>query len=133
MAVAVFKLQRLLPGARSSLRFTREAEAIARLRHPHIVRVHDCGSWNFWRYMALEWVEGESLEQRLLAQQHRRQHWQPSNQPQLEKNLVTGTRVPGASRARSWTARGRRKIPQNLRGSGIAAVAVRINFAAVCG
>ena len=44
-------------------RFLREAEVISQLRHPHTVRVLDHGELaNGARYMAMEYIEGESLE-----------------------------------------------------------------------
>jgi eukaryotic-like serine/threonine-protein kinase len=47
--------------------FMAEARTIARLRHPHIVEVHDFGvnqraSGGLVLWMALEWLEGETLE-----------------------------------------------------------------------
>jgi len=42
-------------------RFFREAEAAARLSHPHIVAVHDAGEEGGLAYIAMELVEGENL------------------------------------------------------------------------
>ncbi|MEW6074368.1 MAG: serine/threonine-protein kinase [Planctomycetota bacterium] len=42
-------------------RFRREALAIARLRHPHIVQVYDVGEAHGYHYLAMELVEGPSL------------------------------------------------------------------------
>ena len=39
-----------------------EAEAIARLQHPNIVRIYDAGTLNGVPFIAMEYVEGESLE-----------------------------------------------------------------------
>lgn len=46
---------------RFSSRFAREAQAIARLNHPHICTVHDVGP----NYIVLEYLEGETLAARL--------------------------------------------------------------------
>jgi serine/threonine-protein kinase len=46
-------------------RFLGEAQAVARLRHPHIVQVHDIGSCGDVPYFCLEFVEGSSLDKKL--------------------------------------------------------------------
>jgi tetratricopeptide (TPR) repeat protein len=47
------------------LRFAREAKALARLDHPHIVKTFDAGVANGQRYLAMELVRGGSLKERL--------------------------------------------------------------------
>ncbi|MCA8941350.1 MAG: serine/threonine protein kinase [Planctomycetes bacterium] len=42
-------------------RFEREARAIAKLHHPHIVEVHDVGEARGYHYLAMEFVAGPSL------------------------------------------------------------------------
>ena len=42
-------------------RFQREALAVARLQHPHIVQVHAVGEAQGWHYIAMEYVEGPTL------------------------------------------------------------------------
>jgi serine/threonine protein kinase len=42
-------------------RFRREALAIAKLQHPHIVRIYDVGEDRGYHYLAMEYVEGPSL------------------------------------------------------------------------
>jgi hypothetical protein len=46
-------------------RFVREIEIAARLTHPHILSLHDCGEIGDHLYYAMPYVEGESLRQRL--------------------------------------------------------------------
>jgi len=55
------------PYARASelARFGREAEAVASLRHPHIVQVYDVGDLEGLPFFTMEYVEGGSLGQRL--------------------------------------------------------------------
>src|SRR5262249_25564280 len=46
-------------------RFRKEAEAMARLRHPSIVQVYQVGEHEGVPYFAMEYVEGQSLDQKL--------------------------------------------------------------------
>jgi serine/threonine-protein kinase len=64
-------LKMLLAGAYASPmereRFLREAEAVAGLRHPNIVQVYDVGDHDGRPYFTMEYVEGGSLAQKLMA------------------------------------------------------------------
>ena len=44
-------------------RFRREARALARLDHPHIVRIHDMGAQGELYYFVMEYVDGVNLRQ----------------------------------------------------------------------
>src|ERR671914_2826099 len=46
-------------------RFRREARAVARLSHPHIVTVIDAGEDDGHPYIVFEYVEGETLKERI--------------------------------------------------------------------
>jgi serine/threonine-protein kinase len=62
-------LKMILTGAHAGVqerrRFRSEAEAVARLQHPNIVQVYEVGEENGCPYLALEYVEGGSLADRL--------------------------------------------------------------------
>jgi serine/threonine protein kinase/Tfp pilus assembly protein PilF len=49
----------------SLARFRIEAEAVARLTHPNIVQIHQVGEHEGRPFLSLEYVEGETLEDRL--------------------------------------------------------------------
>src|ERR687894_167802 len=46
-------------------RFRREARAVARLSHPHIVTVIDAGEDDGHPFIVFEFVDGETLKQRI--------------------------------------------------------------------
>jgi len=64
--VAIKVLPRDLTGRPEVLqRFEREARAISTLNHPHICTLYDVGSENGVPYLVMEYVEGETLAERL--------------------------------------------------------------------
>src|ERR1700693_2046698 len=46
-------------------RFEREARAVSSLNHPHICTLHDVGKQGDVDYLVMEYLEGETLAQRL--------------------------------------------------------------------
>ncbi len=55
------------PGAPVELemRFLREAQTVARLRHPHIIAIHDSGRATGHVYFSMDYLEGRDLARRL--------------------------------------------------------------------
>lgn len=47
-------------------RFEREAKAVARLRHPNIIQVHDYDTFENNHYMVMEFIQGATLKDELL-------------------------------------------------------------------
>lgn len=52
-------------GDQASERFLREAQAAGRIRHPNVVDIYDVGSFEGAPYIVMEYLEGESLADRL--------------------------------------------------------------------
>src|SRR4051812_40099996 len=55
----------LIADVESRQRFEQEARAIAALNDPHICTIHDVGRQGDLDYLVLEYLEGETLDQRL--------------------------------------------------------------------
>ncbi|HEX9083164.1 MAG TPA: protein kinase, partial [Gemmatimonadaceae bacterium] len=51
--------------AQLKIRFEREAKAISQISHPHICALHDVGQADGVEYLVLEFLEGETLEDRI--------------------------------------------------------------------
>jgi serine/threonine protein kinase len=64
-AVALKVLRPELAAALGSERFLREIEIAAKLAHPHILGLHDCGEADGLLYYTMPFVEGETLRDRL--------------------------------------------------------------------
>ena len=63
MALKVLRPE--LAASLGSERFLREIEIAAKLAHPHILALHDCGEADGLLYYTMPYVEGESLRDRL--------------------------------------------------------------------
>src|SRR5262249_33531175 len=59
------KLVLAAPLPEERARFQTEAEAIAQLKHPNIIAIHEVGEYAGRPYLVLEWAEGGSLAERL--------------------------------------------------------------------
>jgi serine/threonine protein kinase/Flp pilus assembly protein TadD/TolB-like protein len=57
-----FLLARFAADEDAKTRFTREAQAAAALSHPNIITIHEVSEYQGRPYMAMEYVEGESLK-----------------------------------------------------------------------
>ncbi len=63
--VAIKIIRPELATARAAERFLREARILARLKHPSIMPVHRAGEAGGFAYYAMDYCEGETLQQRL--------------------------------------------------------------------
>src|SRR4030065_512207 len=64
--VAIKLIHKHLPSDQNFIgRFKEEAAAVARLRHPNIVQVHDFNIDGDTYYMVMEYLVGETLQSRL--------------------------------------------------------------------
>ena len=72
-------------------RFRREAHAMARIHHPNVVAIHGAGVANGAPYLVLDFVEGESLADRL-----RRGPLKPRHAAKLVRDLAAALEVAHA-------------------------------------
>jgi tetratricopeptide (TPR) repeat protein len=79
------------PGAHELERFATEAEALTRLQHPHIVRIHEVGLHQSQPFIAFELIEGGTLAERL------RQGSPPAAQASVALVATLAWAVAGAS------------------------------------
>lgn len=63
--VALKTIASSLVGTAAVDRFRREAQAARRITHPNVVRIHDIGQDGPLSFISMEYVEGQSLGQRL--------------------------------------------------------------------
>jgi serine/threonine-protein kinase len=72
----------LVLGARARERFRREAQALAQIQHPGLATLYEAGEWEGQPFLALQLVEGESLEASLArARALGASHWRRSGTP----------------------------------------------------
>ena len=79
-------------------RFDREARAIALLSHPHICTLHDIGHHEGMAFLVMEYLEGETLAERLSRQKPRSSagsHAGPTPAPRTPRPPPTGDAAPG--------------------------------------
>jgi hypothetical protein len=63
--VAIKQLLHPAPSAEGLARFRAEAEALARLRHPHVVPIHAAGEQDGRPFFVMEYVEGGGLDRKI--------------------------------------------------------------------
>jgi serine/threonine protein kinase/Tfp pilus assembly protein PilF len=80
-------LKMILAGAYASpkelARFRVEAEAVARLQHPHIVQIHEVGEYSGFPYFSLELIDGQSLDKKIAGRPQ-----PPTDSAQLVETLA---------------------------------------------
>jgi eukaryotic-like serine/threonine-protein kinase len=79
-------------------RFEREARAIGALSHPHICTLYDIGRQNGDQYLVLEYLEGETLADRLARQARRTAASRPSSSSSRAPQADSGSAsAPGGA------------------------------------
>ncbi|MEO5814413.1 MAG: serine/threonine-protein kinase [Gemmatimonadaceae bacterium] len=84
--VAIKVLHHELSHALGAQRFLREIKLTASLQHPHILPIHDSGEAHDQLYYVMPYVEGDSMRQRLTA----------DNRLSIEETVRIGREVAGA-------------------------------------
>jgi tetratricopeptide (TPR) repeat protein len=91
----VVALKMVLSGAHASQhqldRFRTEAEAVARLRHPHIVQIYEVGERDGLPYFSLEYLDGGSL-----SDQIKREPQAPDRAAKVAVQLASGVQYAHA-------------------------------------
>jgi eukaryotic-like serine/threonine-protein kinase len=88
----------LLADAAARERFEREARAIGILSHPHICTLYDIGYHNDLRYLVLEYLQGETLAERL-ARRARKPASKPSGSSSATPTSDSGSAGASGRRA----------------------------------
>jgi len=74
VAVKVVPVRLLESRGQSSERFMREARMAARIRHPNVLRVYDCGEEAGYYYLVMDYIDGPTCKDRI--EQDGRFPWQ---------------------------------------------------------
>ena len=85
-------------------RFRREASAAAGLQHPNVVSVYDRGEWDGTYYIAMEFLEGETLKDLIVREA-------PLDTPRAIPKSVTLAR-PSSSTMTLWGLMSRCTMPR---------------------
>jgi serine/threonine protein kinase len=86
-------------GAKELIRFLAEAEAVAAVRHPNVVQVYEYGEADGRPYLAMEYLPGGTLADRL----GRDGHLPPAAAAAVVAKVAGGCRRPTTSRSSTGT------------------------------
>ena len=96
----------LAANALSLQRFKAEAEAVAKVTHPHIVQVYASGDIDGFSYIALEYVEGRNLKEFVSKKGPPEMLLAVSFMRQIASALQRGLAIPAVSEFDSPTGKG---------------------------